>query len=219
MRGRFHDHLIDLIVHAKRTEACAQMRAWAEEHSYEQLAEDVLVPVLSRFGQLYAATSDTPLSLGYVAAKIAEDAMGMIAEATHRSDPVPVTRGPIVIGNIEDDFHSLGRRIVTTFLKADGWAVHDLGNDVPAETFVSEAVSVGARVIGVSAMMYATAQNICRVREAIDKGQRQDQLRLAVGGAVFVLRPELVAEVGGDGTCRTALGASALMGRLLGEVT
>ncbi len=44
----------------------------------------------------------------------------------------------MVIGNIEDDFHSLGRRIVASFLSAADWEVHDIGNDVPAETFIIE---------------------------------------------------------------------------------
>ena len=73
-----------------------------------------------------------------------------------------------MIGNIEDDFHSLGRQTVCPFLTAAGWEVHDLGNDVPAEQFLDKALEVNASVIGVSAMMQTTALNIRKLRAMID---------------------------------------------------
>ena len=42
-------------------------------------------------------------------------------------------------------------------------------------------------------------------------------VRLAVGGSVFDWRPDLVAEVGGDGTAQNAAGADALCARLQAE--
>ena len=119
-----------------------------------------------------------------------------------------------MLGNIEDDFHALGRRMVSLFSQAAGWEVVDLGNDVPAEELVAKAKALGARVIGASAMMYTTAKNIRRLREALDRGDLTGRVQLAVGGAVFNLRPELVAEVGGDGTARSALAAPALFEEL-----
>jgi methanogenic corrinoid protein MtbC1 len=125
---------------------------------------------------------------------------------------------PVVIGNIEDDFHSLGRRIVAVYLRAAGWEVHDLGNDVVAEQFIEKAEAVGAVVIGVSAMMQTTALNIRKLRSLIDSRGIAGRLKLAVGGAVFGWRPELVAEVGGDATAQNASGADALFKRLVAEV-
>jgi len=40
------------------------------------------------------------------------------------------------------------------------------------------------------------------------------RIQLAVGGAIFVLRPGLVQEVGGDGTARNAFLVPALMAEL-----
>ena len=122
-----------------------------------------------------------------------------------------------MIGNIEDDFHSLGRRIVGVFLTVAGWDVYDLGNDVTAEQFLGKALEVGACVIGASAMMQTTALNIRSLRELIDVRGLTDRIKLAVGGAVFNWRPELVAEVGGDGTTQNAIGADELFMRLQSE--
>ena len=90
----------------------------------------------------------------------------------------------------------------------------DLGIDVEAKTFVDRAEMAGAKVIGVSAMTFDTAANIRGIRSEIDKRGLKGRIQLAVGGAVFRLRPELVEQVGGDGTAADALYAPALFARL-----
>jgi methanogenic corrinoid protein MtbC1 len=57
--------------------------------------------------------------------------------------------------------------------------------------------------------------NIRSVREELESRGLSGRIQLAVGGAVFRLRPELVEEVGGDGTAPSALQAPALFDRLL----
>lgn len=174
---------------------------------------DVLDPALVQLGR-YWGRETVSLAQTFVAAKIAEDVL-------LRCAPEAATGGahktPVVIGNIEDDFHSLGRRIVSTFLSTAGWEVHDLGNDVLAEEFVDEALEVGAAVIGASAMMQTTALNIRKLRDLIDARGLKGRLKLAVGGAVFNWRPDLVAEVGADGSAENAAGADSLFLRLDAE--
>ena len=172
---------------------------------------DVLDPALAQLGTLWEKKAIS-LSEAFVASKIAEDILLLcLPDPSQANQPA---KGPVVIGNIEEDFHSLGRRIIGSFLTASGWDVHDLGNDVPAEQFVETAQSIKAPVIGVSAMMQTTALNIRRVRNLIDEQGLRDQIKLAVGGAVFNWRPQLVEEVGGDGTATNAAEVDALFMRL-----
>ena len=104
--------------------------------------------------------------------------------------------------------------MVGTFLKAAGWQVYDLGIDVTPEEFISKALEVDARIIGASAMIFTTAMNTKKLRQKIDNRRLRGRLQLAVGGAVFKLRPELVEEVGGDGSTNNALNAPALFDEL-----
>lgn len=212
---RIIESLLESINAADYEAAVLQLKHWGADNGFVRLAEEVLIPLMSRYSELYGNADEVPLARGYIAAKIAEEGMRLIAQATGKTEPAPATHGSIVIGNIEDDYHSLGRKIVASFLRADGWLVHDLGNDVQAATFVEKALETGAGVIGVSAMMYSTAKNIRAVRNLLDERGLSGKIKLAVGGAVFVMRPELVKGVGGDGTCRSALGASALIAELL----
>jgi methanogenic corrinoid protein MtbC1 len=205
--------LIESIKQGNRFEANQLLENWAAQNGYENLLTDVLEPTLQIIGEEWMNSGSFTIAQAYVAAKVAEDVMSKLAE---QENPVPSKqdKGPVIVGNIEEDFHALGRRMVATFLKTDGWVVEDLGNDVPPALFVDRAVETGARVIGVSAMMLSTARNILRLRQEIDRRGLKGRVMLAVGGAVFLVIPELVDEVGGDGTAKNALGASRLFDEL-----
>jgi methanogenic corrinoid protein MtbC1 len=209
--------LLDKIRWADRAGANVLLDTWAQEHGYDRLLTEVLEPTLLRIGEEWCSSETFSLAQMYVAAKLAEDVLSKIAARTQPGGGAQPTKGPVVIGNIEDDFHALGRRMVGTFLRAEGWIIHDLGNDVLPETFVDKALEAGARVIGVSAMMLTTARNIQRLREEIDRRGLAGQIQMAVGGAVFLVTPGLVEEVGGDGTARNALGAARLFDELWGK--
>jgi len=206
-------HLVELILLGNRKEAMGLLDASAAKVRWRKTIAGVLEPALDEIGRRWAA-ENISLAAGYLAGKIAEDALLKAFEA---EEAVPQTKGPIVIGNVEDDYHSLGRRLVGIFLKTAGWKVIDLGNDVPAEDFVNAAIAGDAKIIGVSAMMLTTAENIRKIRIELDQRGLTGRILLAVGGAVFKIRPELVAEVGGDGTVSSAIDAPRLMAELLGQ--
>ena len=208
------DALLDSIRRADREQANALLDDWGAEHGYERLLTEVLEPTLVLIGEQWRSFESFSLAQAYMAAKITEDTLLKIAERTAKSSVAMPHKGPVVIGNIEEDFHALGRKMLGTFLGAEGWLVHDLGNDVLPEMFVDKALEVGARVIGVSAMMLTTAHNIRRVREEIDRRGLTGRIQLAVGGAVFLVMPGLMEEVGGDGTAANAIEAVQLFERL-----
>jgi methanogenic corrinoid protein MtbC1 len=208
------ERLLDAMVKPDRQEAARVIQqAVSKGIPSDRIIADVLDPALVRLGSLWGRET-VSLAQTFVAAKIAEDVLLSCVPEAGAAAP---HHSPVVIGNIEDDFHSLGRRVVGSFLRAAGWIVHDLGNDVPAEEFVARAIDAGAVVVGVSAMMQTTALNIRKIRALIDARGLQGRLKVAVGGAVFNWRPELVAEVGADGTAHNAAGADALLKWLQAE--
>jgi len=211
--------VLERILMADRKSACRLIRQWADDQGTGVAATELLESVLTQIGELWNTETDVSIAQAYVAAKVAEDVLQDVAASDSPDAGCPAAKGPVVLGNAEDDCHALGRRLVGAFLRAAGWEVCDLGNDVPAVALIDKAVELGARIVAVSAMMYTNAMNIARVREEIDRRNLTGQLQLAVGGAVFVLRPELVAAVGGDGTARNALAAPQLMETLWGRAT
>lgn len=198
-KSKARERLISLVLDGRREKANSLLDEYTKEHGIRQSINEVLEPVLEEIG-LRWSEENLSLAQGYIAGKVAEDLLLKLDEDESKEGVVPVSKGPVVLGNIEDDYHSLGRKLVSIFLRTAGWRVIDLGNDVVAEKLVDAAVEAGARIIGVSAMMYTTASNIRKVRTELDRRGLSGSICLAVGGAVFKYRPELVPEVGGDGT-------------------
>jgi methylmalonyl-CoA mutase cobalamin-binding domain/chain len=216
MDRNFSQELLSAIERADRAGAAAVIEAWALDRPFSQVVPELLSPTLEAFGKRWAqGQGGVSLATGYVASKVAEDVLSRLLRASSPDGaPIRTSKGPVLVGNVEDDFHPLGRKMVAAFLRAEGWEVHDLGVDVASEQFVDKAEETGARVIGASAMMYTTAKNVARIREEIDRRGLTGKLQLAVGGAVFKLRPELVETFGGDGTATSAVDAPALFERL-----
>ncbi|NWJ40733.1 MAG: cobalamin B12-binding domain-containing protein [Geothrix sp.] len=216
MDRNYCQELLDAIERADRAGAAAVVDAWAVGRSFSQVVPELLSPTLESFGTLWSqGHGGVSLATGYVASKVAEDVLSrLLRESSPDGGPILPSKGPVLLGNVEDDFHPLGRNMVVAFLRTAGWDVRDLGVDVPPAQFVDQAEETGARVIGASAMMYTTAKNVARIRAEIDRRGLTGKVQLAVGGAVFKLRPELVSDLGGDGTATSALEASALFERL-----
>ena len=191
---------------------------FAKDHSYEKALPEIVEPALQEFGNRWASEDDVNLAQGYIAAKIAEEILKRIALERRDKGIEQVSKGIAVVGNIEDDYHALGRKMVRNFLLSAGWQVYDLGNDVLAEEFVDKAVEVNASVIGASAMMVTNARNMIKVREELEMRNLSGKIKFAVGGTIFNMRPDLVKEVGGDGTARNAMEAVDLFKRLKSEV-
>ncbi|MBF0505772.1 MAG: cobalamin-dependent protein [Nitrospirae bacterium] len=208
--------VIDAILKGERELANNLLDDYAVSRGHRTAMNEVLEPVLEEIGSRWAE-ENISLAQGYIAGKVAEDLLLKIHDAEQESPVKQADKGPVIVGNIEDDYHSLGRKLVSVFLQSAGWRVYDLGNDVTAEEFADKAVETGARVIGVSAMMYTTAANIRKVREELDRRKLSGRIKLAVGGAVFKLRHELAYEVGGDGTAANGFQSPQLFERLWQE--
>lgn len=206
--------LEDAIINADMRTAKSLVSQLVVEFGYEAVILEAFESILAELGERLKR-KQASLAQSYVASMIVDDLLREY-EASFESvgNHSRHRKGPVVLGNIEDDCHPLGRKIVAAFLRANNWEIHDLGIDVEARLFVDEAVRLGARVIGVSAMIYTTAGNIRKVSEEIKARGLENQLKLAVGGAVFRLRPDLVAQVGADGTAPNAFSAVALFEQL-----
>jgi methylmalonyl-CoA mutase cobalamin-binding domain/chain len=206
--------LLNLILEGEHDEAKNYLNKQIEETSVSDVINDVLEPALMKIGELWNKEK-VSLAAGYLAGKLAEEILEKSLEEVVESTE---SKGVAVVGNVEDDYHSLGRKLLSAFLRISGWQVVDLGNDVLADEFVDAALEHDAHVIGVSAMMFATAENIKLIRQELDKRNLSNNIKLAVGGAVFKLNPNLVDEVGGDGTAANAAEAPALFDSLIKKV-
>jgi trimethylamine corrinoid protein len=106
------------------------------------------------------------------------------------------TRGVVVIGTVEGDVHDIGKAIVCAYMRASGFEVHDLGRDVPAETFVEAAIEHKADVVGASALLTATLRQQRNIVEALKEAGIRDRVKFVVGGATCT--PDWADQIGAD---------------------
>ncbi len=63
------------------------------------------------------------------------------------------SRGTVVIGTVKDDFHDIGKNIMISLLRSNGFEVADLGKDVDPETFVAKVKELEPDVLGMSGLL------------------------------------------------------------------
>jgi len=121
---------------------------------------------------------------GLLIASEAMTAAVEILEAALPKDRQQKKLGVIVIGTVEGDIHDIGKGIIVTMLRVQGYEVHDLGRDIPIAEFVTKARELKADVVGSSAMMTTTQIGQKKLEEALKEAGLRDKVKTMVGGAV-----------------------------------
>jgi trimethylamine corrinoid protein len=120
----------------------------------------------------------------------------------------------VVIGTVEGDIHDIGKSIVASFLTANGFEVHDIGRDAPAEKFVETAHEVKADVVGASALLTTTMEQQKKIVEALKEAGLRDKVKIIIGGAPT--SQEWADRIGADAYAENAAEAVAKVKQLAG---
>ena len=123
--------------------------------------------------------------------------------------------GTVVIGTVRGDIHEIGKSLVATMLAANGFEVHDLGVDVPIDTFVARVRDTGANLVGLSALLTTTMHGQKDVIEALSKAGLRQQVKVMVGGAP--VNRAWADGIGADGWAQDAVAAVVLATRLVAQ--
>jgi len=113
--------------------------------------------------------------------------------------------GKIVIGTVEGDMHDIGKTIVVSLLRANGFDVLDLGRNVPIARFIEEAEKFGADIIGSSTLLTTTMPVQKELEEELTKAGLKQKYKTIVGGAPVTRRwakrigADAYAQDAGDG--------------------
>ena len=91
--------------------------------------------------------------------------------------------GTVVLGTVAGDIHDLGLNIVDLMLDINGFEVHNLGKDVPAEQFVAAIQQTGATVVGMSGLLTLAIDAMKHTVEAIEAAGLRNQVKIMVGGS------------------------------------
>ena len=156
--------------------------ALAAGFSAQSLLEDILIPAIMEVGKKY---EEKRFFLPQLIA--GAEAMSTATEYLEKflsSDSTGEEKIPFILATVQKDIHDIGKNIVGTVLKNNGFNVIDLGKDVPPEVIIDRAVEENAELIGLSALMIDTMDGGMRDTIALARKRGLDKLKFIVGGAV-----------------------------------
>ena len=93
----------------------------------------------------------------------------------------PEPLATVVLGTVKGDRHDLGKDLVSFALRANAFAVRDLGTDVPPMDFVEAVLTSRAAVVGLSGSV-AAAPALMAETIAVLQAQSPCERRVMVGG-------------------------------------
>jgi corrinoid protein of di/trimethylamine methyltransferase len=92
------------------------------------------------------------------------------------------TRGTVVIGTAHGDIHDIGKNIVATMLRCNGYEVHDLGVDVSPQAFVEKASQSKAGLVAISGLLTLAFDAMKDTVDALAEAGLRDKLKIIIGG-------------------------------------
>ena len=127
---------------------------------------------------------------------------GMMLMEPYFKGQTSETRGKILIGTVEGDLHDIGKNIVATMLRSAEFEVHDLGVDVPPETFVKKTEEIKPDIIALSALLSVTLGKVKETIRALSDSSLRKDLKIIIGGSCLNLK--IAKELGADAFGRDA---------------
>lgn len=114
------------------------------------------------------------------------------------------SKGTIIMGTVQGDFHDIGKNIMVDLLRFNGYNVEDLGVDVPPEKFLDAAQKIQPHLIGLTGLLTAAFEPMEKIIDLLRK-KFEATIIIAVGGAP--INDKWVKDVGADfGACNASIG-------------
>jgi len=122
--------------------------------------------------------------------------------------------GKVVFGTVAGDIHDIGKDIVVFMLDVNGFEVHDLGVDIPAQKFVDKIKETGAPVVGLSGFLTLAFDSMKETVEAIKAAGLRDKVKVMIGGGQ--MSDEIKNYTGADAYGKDAMAGVSLAKKWIG---
>ena len=139
-----------------------------------------IIPALDRVGQGFEEKRIYLPGL-LMSAEAANAAFSVIKE--NAVTPTADGKKKIVLATVKGDIHDIGKNIVKLIFESYGYAVTDLGRDVPEQVILDALKATGAELLGLSALMTTTLPAMEKTVELVRR--ELPRVKIIVGGAVL----------------------------------
>jgi 5-methyltetrahydrofolate--homocysteine methyltransferase len=140
----------------------------------------VLLPAMKEVGDKFGA-GELILPFVLQSAEVMKKAVAHVEQFLERL--AGVTKGTLVLATVYGDVHDIGKNLVKTIVANNGYTVHDLGKQVPANVIIDKAVEVKADAIGLSALLVSTSKQMPLIVQELHR--RGLNIPVLIGGAAI----------------------------------
>ena len=147
-----------------------------------------------------------------IAARAMQAGLGLLKP--HLMESGIQAAGKVAIGTVKGDLHDIGKNLVAMMLEGAGFEVQDLGVDVTPEMFI-KAAQDGTDVIGMSALLTTTMNNMQSTLQALQAAGIREQVKVIIGGAPVT--NEFAKKIGADAYAPDASSAVRVVRQLLDQ--
>lgn len=144
----------------------------------DELLENALIPAMSNVGNRFNR-KEIYVPQMLMSAKAMSGAMIHLKPFFQSGETK--RKGTFIIGTVTGDLHDIGKNLVSMMIEGGGWEVIDLGVDVGSEKFIKAVDENPDAVIGLSALLTTTMENMRNI--VCDIKARHSNSKILVGGA------------------------------------
>ena len=169
-------------------------RVIADGHDPLELMNEAFIPGINEVGDLFGRGR-----LFLPELMVAADAMKAVTDVINAALPKNTVRekkGTVLLATVKGDVHDIGKCIVVSLMRANGFTVHDLGRDIDIDTIIEAAVKNDVDIIGTSALLTTTMGQQKILEQALKSAGLRDRFKTMVGGAPVTGR--WAARIGAD---------------------
>jgi methanogenic corrinoid protein MtbC1 len=144
----------------------------------DEILENALIPAMANVGGKFSR-KEIYVPQMLMAAKAMNSAMVhlkpfFLSGETKR-------KGKFIVGTVSGDLHDIGKNLVAMMIEGGGWEVIDLGVDVSAEKFLKAIDEHPDAVVGLSALLTTTMENMKKI--VITIKEKHSGSKILIGGA------------------------------------
>jgi 5-methyltetrahydrofolate--homocysteine methyltransferase len=160
-------------------EACDQRGARENDEAVDVL-NNVLLPAMKDVGDRFGR-GELILPFVLQSAEVMKKAVAKLENYLDRIEGQ--SKGKVVLATVYGDVHDIGKSLVNTILKNNGYTTFDLGRQVPIQVILDKAIEVQADAIGLSALLVSTSKQMPLCLHELDA--RGLEFPVLIGGAAI----------------------------------
>jgi MerR family transcriptional regulator, light-induced transcriptional regulator len=101
------------------------------------------------------------------------------------------SRGKILISSAANEYHEIGAWMTANIFEINGWDVHYLGANTPANDLISILRTFHPDIIGLSVTMAFNLESVITITDRIKADDELKDIKIILGGNVFYQFPKL----------------------------